>query len=140
MLAVINGSKYADGIERSDTLEEITNNYKHLTNSDSDQDMVVAKVNGVLIAYNRVSWRQQEDGKRVYTIFGYLLHEWRRRGIGTAMLRHGENRVREITMNKRTMERNRLNRLPPAQKSAQLHFWKWKAINRSDGVLKCSVI
>jgi hypothetical protein len=30
MLAVINGSKKADGIERSDTLESFANNYAHL--------------------------------------------------------------------------------------------------------------
>jgi GNAT superfamily N-acetyltransferase len=29
-------------------------------------------------------------------VFGFLLPEWRRKGIGAAMLAHGENRLREI--------------------------------------------
>lgn len=96
MLGVINGSKAADGIERSDTLEAIANNYDHLERCDPYRDMVMAEVDGKMIAYNRVLWDQQEDGVRTYTVFGFLLPEWRRKGIGAAMLAHGENRLREI--------------------------------------------
>ncbi len=96
MLAVINGSKKADDIERSDTLEAVTNNYDHLERCDPYRDMVMAEVDGQMVAYNRVFWEQQEDGNRIYTVFGFLLPEWRRKGIGTAMLAHGEARLREI--------------------------------------------
>ncbi|MBI5934182.1 MAG: GNAT family N-acetyltransferase [Chloroflexi bacterium] len=96
MLAVINGSKAADGIERSDTLEALTNNYAHLERCDPYRDMVMAEVDGQMIAYNRAFWDQQDDGARVYTVFGFLLPAWRRKGIGAAMLAHGEERVREI--------------------------------------------
>jgi mycothiol synthase len=96
MLAVINGSKKADDIERSDTLEALTNNYNHLERCDPYRDMIIAEVDGQIISYNRAFWDQQEDGTRIYTVFGYLLPEWRRKGIGAAMLAHGEGRVREI--------------------------------------------
>jgi mycothiol synthase len=96
MLAVIDGSKDADGIERSDTLEDITNNYKHLTDCDPFTDMLFAEVNGEVVAYNRAFWYQEENGPRIYTVFGFLLPEWRRKGIGTAMLTWGEARLREI--------------------------------------------
>lgn len=96
MLAVINGSKAADGIERSDTLEAMVNNYAHLERCDPLRDMVIAEVDGRMIAYNRAFWEQQEDGTRVYTVFGFLLPEFRRKGIGTAMLARGEARLREI--------------------------------------------
>jgi ribosomal protein S18 acetylase RimI-like enzyme len=96
MLAVINGSKKADGIERSDTLEEFANNYAHLENCDPYQDVLIAEVNAQVIAYNRVFWGKQEDGMCTYTAFGFLLPEWRRMGIGTAMLHHGERRLRAI--------------------------------------------
>jgi mycothiol synthase len=96
MLAVINGSKKADEIERSDTLEAVANNYDHLENCDPVRDMVMAEMNGQMIAYNRALWEQQEDGTRIYTVFGFLVPEWRRKGIGTAMLAHGEGRLREI--------------------------------------------
>ena len=96
MLAVINGGKKADGIERSDTLEDMINNYAHLENCDPFQDVLIAEVNGQVVAYSRVFWAKQEDGMRTYTCFGFMLPEWRRKGIGTAMLKHGESRLREI--------------------------------------------
>lgn len=96
MLAVINGSKGADHIKRSDTLEALENNYQHLENCDPYQDMIIAEVNGQMIAYNRAFWEQQEDGTLIYTVFGFLLPEWRRKGIGTAMLKHGEVRMRQV--------------------------------------------
>ena len=75
MLAVINGSKAADGIERSDTLEAMINNYAHLERCDPYRDMVMAEVDGRMVAYNRVFWDQQEDGARTYTVFGFLIPE-----------------------------------------------------------------
>ena len=96
MLAVINGSKEADGIERSDTLEELIHNYNHLTDCDPYTDMLFAEINGEVIAYNRVFWYQEENGPRNYTAFGFLLPAWRRKGIGTAMLDWGETRLRQI--------------------------------------------
>ncbi len=96
MLAVIDGSKEADGIERSDTLAELTNNYKHLTDCDPYTDMLFAEVDGEVVAYNRAFWYQEENGPRVYTVFGFLLPKWRRQGIGTAMLRWGEERIRQM--------------------------------------------
>jgi ribosomal protein S18 acetylase RimI-like enzyme len=41
-------------------------------------------------------WSKHEDGLRSYTTFGFMLGEWRRKGIGTAMLKYGEKRLREI--------------------------------------------
>lgn len=96
MLAVINGCKQADGIERSNTLEEMANNYAHLENCNPYTDMLMAEVDGQIVAYNRTFWEVQEDGTRIYAVFGYLLPEWRRKRIGTAMLLHGERRLREI--------------------------------------------
>jgi len=73
MLDVINGCKAQDGIERSDTLQEITNNYRHLERSDPTTDMLMAEVDDRLIAYSRVFWNQQEDGVFTYNTFGFLL-------------------------------------------------------------------
>ena len=96
MLAVIDGSKDADGIERSDTLEEIANNYQHLSNCDPYQDVLFAEVNGQPIGYSRVFWERLDEGIRIYNLFGFLLPEWRRKGIGTAMLKQNEARLRQI--------------------------------------------
>jgi len=96
MLAVINGSKTADGIQRSETLDEITRNYSHLTNCDPYIDMLFAEIDGQVVGYNRVFWEVLEDGTRLYVLFGFLLPEWRRKGIGLAMFRHAEARLRQI--------------------------------------------
>ena len=96
ILAIIEGSKDADGIERSDTLEEIINNYQHLSNCDPYQDVFFAEVNGQPIGYSRVFWERLEEGIWIYNLFGFLLPEWRRKGIGTAMLKHNEARIRQI--------------------------------------------
>jgi ribosomal protein S18 acetylase RimI-like enzyme len=96
MLAIINGSKEADGSERSDTAEDIQRNYEHLTNCDPYKDVLFAEVDGQPIAYSRVFWDRLEEGIRVYTSFGFMLPEWRRKGLGTAMMLSNEARLREI--------------------------------------------
>jgi len=96
MLAIIEGSKDADGAERSDTLEDLKRDYKHMTNCDPYKDVLFAEVNGQPIAYSRVFWDQLDEGIRVYTAFGFMLPEWRRKGIGTAMMLRNEARLREI--------------------------------------------
>lgn len=96
MLEVINGSKDEDQIERSETLENITNNYSHLEHCDPYRDMLIAEVDGRMIAYTRVTWNKQEDGLTFYQTFGFLLPEWRRQGIGSAMLSWTEDRLRQI--------------------------------------------
>jgi len=96
MLSIIDGSKDADGIERSDTVEDIQRNYEHLTNCDPYLDVLFAVVDGQPIAYSRVFWDRLDEGIRVYTAFGFVLPEWRRKGIGTAMMLRNEARLREI--------------------------------------------
>jgi len=96
MLAVIEGSKAADEVERADTLEDVARAYAHLTNCDPYQDMLFAEVDGRVIGYNRVFWEQQSDRTRLYNLFGFLLPAWRRKGIGTAMLRFAERRLQTI--------------------------------------------
>jgi ribosomal protein S18 acetylase RimI-like enzyme len=53
-------------------------------------------VDGQAIGYQRVFWRQEAEGDRVYGHFGYLRPAWRRRGIGRAMLHHAEHRLRAL--------------------------------------------
>jgi mycothiol synthase len=90
MLAVIDGSKRADGIERTDTLENITRDYGHLTNCDPYRDTLFVEMDGKLVGYSRVWWWDERAGKRIF------LHEGRGTGIRRAMLRYNEQRLREI--------------------------------------------
>jgi mycothiol synthase len=96
MLDVIEGSKEADGTERTDSLEDIARNYQHLHNCDPYQDMVFAEVDGEVVGYGRVWWSQTANGKRIYSGFAFLEPAWRDKGIRRAMLRHNEHRLRQI--------------------------------------------
>ena len=98
MLAVIEASKEADGIERTDTLEEVANNYDHLTNCDPYRDMLFVEVDGKVIGYSRGWWYQDLEGQYLYPHFAFLMPGWRNRGLRLAMLRSNEQRLWEIAL------------------------------------------
>ena len=70
--------------------------FAHLQNCDPYEDMLVAEVDGEMIAYSRVWWEEESEGDWVYTFIGLLVPAWPRKGIGTAMIRQAERRLREI--------------------------------------------
>jgi ribosomal protein S18 acetylase RimI-like enzyme len=96
MLAVIEASKQADQVERSDTLDDIRRNYSHLVRCNPETDMLFAEMNGEVIGYQRVWWDKLDDGTYTYGMVGFLRPDWRRNRIGTAMLQHAEARLRQI--------------------------------------------
>lgn len=86
----------ADGLDDVPTLDEFKLNYATLVNCDPERDIVLAEVDGEVVAYARVFWTDLVKGGRVYENFGFVHPEWRRRGIGGALHRHNERRLREI--------------------------------------------
>jgi mycothiol synthase len=96
MLRVYRAAHDADGLEEVTTLEQITLNYATLWNCDPARDVVLAEVDGELVAYSRVFWSELVEGGRSYQNFGFVHPDWRRRGIGGAMHRHNEERLRKI--------------------------------------------
>ena len=49
-----------------------------------------------MVAFNRIFLERELDGTRIYYHFGFVLPEWRGKGIGRAMLHWLENRAREL--------------------------------------------
>jgi mycothiol synthase len=96
MLRVYNGAHEADGLEEVTTLDDLRRNYATLVNCDPARDILIAEVDGELVAYSRVFWLDLVEGGRSYENFGFVHPGWRRRGIGGAMHRHNERRLREI--------------------------------------------
>ena len=96
MVAVIDGSKDEDQIERVQSVEDMARVYAHLDNCDPYQDIVIAEIDGEVIAYNRAFWQEESSGDWIYSQFGFLLPKWRRKGIGRAMLHEAERRLRVI--------------------------------------------
>jgi ribosomal protein S18 acetylase RimI-like enzyme len=58
--------------------------------------MIFAEVDGETVAYSGVFWLKNLEGQRIYIHFGFSMPEWRQRGIGRAMLRWCEQRLRQI--------------------------------------------
>lgn len=102
MASITRVSADADNTERADTPEELANFFAHLTNCDPYTDMIFAEVDPgdgrepEVIGYSRGTWRMEGSGERRYMFFGRILPLWRRKGIGHAMLRWMEGRLREI--------------------------------------------
>jgi ribosomal protein S18 acetylase RimI-like enzyme len=96
MLSVYTAAHEADGVEEVQTLDDMRRTYATLVNCDPDRDIFVAEVDGEVVAYARVFWQELVEGGRSYENFGFVHPAWRRRGIGSAMHRLGEGRLREI--------------------------------------------
>jgi len=94
--SVINESVRADGIDDVNTPEELEVFFTSLRNFDLRRDILLAEVNGETIAYSRVRhWNGDEQGS-IYSLRGFIRPAWRRKGLGRAMLRYNEQRLREI--------------------------------------------
>jgi len=96
MLRVYSAVHERDGLEDVATLDRFKLDYSTLVNCDPTRDLVVAEVDGELVAYARVFWNELVEGGRSYENFGFVHPAWRRRGIGAALHRHNEARLREI--------------------------------------------
>ncbi|MGZ9224277.1 MAG: GNAT family N-acetyltransferase [Anaerolineales bacterium] len=102
MAAITRVSAETDNTERADTPEELANFFAHLTNCNPYTDMIFAEVDPgdgrepEVIGYSCGTWRMEGSGERRYMFFGRILPLWRRKGIGHAMLRWMEGRLREI--------------------------------------------
>lgn len=96
MLGVATAAHEADGIDEKETLHQFELGYATLVNCDPARDIVLAEVDDEVVAYTRVYWADLVEGGRSYENFGFVRPAWRRRGIGTALHRHNESRLREI--------------------------------------------
>lgn len=96
MLEVYKTAMTHDGIEASDTLEQLTNNYQHLERCDPYTDMVFAEVDGELIAYGRCWWDAEPDNTHRYGFFVNMRPEWRGKGVGKSVALTLIERLRAI--------------------------------------------
>jgi mycothiol synthase len=93
---IINGCKAADGMNHSTTLEDVCANYAHLVNCSPGRDMLFAEVDGLCVGYVRAWWLVEAEGNWLGFSVGYVLPEYRRRGIGRNLLDFAETRLKEI--------------------------------------------
>jgi GNAT superfamily N-acetyltransferase len=93
---VLTASEVADHSPREAAADDIAKAYQHLSNCDPYRDIIFAEVSGLMVGYTRGWWTDESAPERMYVQNGFLIPEWRRKGIGTAMLLWMETRLREI--------------------------------------------
>ena len=86
----------ANRVEEVKTVEDFGRDYATLVNCDLSNDLLIAEVDGEVVAYSRVFWQDLVDGGRSYENFGFVDPAWRRRGIGSVLHRMNEERLRAI--------------------------------------------
>ena len=96
MLNLINASKIHDQVERTDTVEDIARNYAHLNNCDPYRDMIFAEVDDQVIAYGRMEWNINKSGEWLGFNFAFIHPDWRRKGVGAAILHYEEAHLRQL--------------------------------------------
>ncbi len=66
------------------------------------QDCLLAEVDGKIIGYTWLAWWEEMNGTKLHLHLGWLVPEWRRKGIGRALLRWQEQRLRQIAQTQPT--------------------------------------
>lgn len=96
MAEVIQRCAEADQIKRVITVEDIDTLYKHLTNCDPYQDMLMVEKYGEMIAYLRVEWKELSEGQRIYTQITNIAPVARELELGKVLLQYAETHLRKI--------------------------------------------
>jgi ribosomal protein S18 acetylase RimI-like enzyme len=99
MVEILDACNAADRLDYVNTVDEIAWVFDHLTNCDPYRDMLFAEVDGESIAFSRVWWIDEAFAgavQRLYKSLGFIDPAWRRKGLGRAMLRYNERRLRAM--------------------------------------------
>jgi mycothiol synthase len=96
MAEVANASFAADGIAMLRTAEVMRADYAAMSSFDPVRSIVMAEIRGRLVGYARTWSYTTGEGFLVQPQVAFVHPEFRRRGVGTALLRCMEARAREL--------------------------------------------
>lgn len=97
LVRIGNAEAEADGIHRRVDLPQATAMFAHVRETfDPRRDVTIAEVDGQVVGHQMREWVDTTDGLREYRSDGAVDPAWRRRGIGTALLLNGLDRIREL--------------------------------------------
>ena len=95
LAGLIGDSNKADGIPYVPNADGLRNEYENTADFDPRTDLLLADADRRLVGFGEAS-RQVRDGVSVYWSFGTVLQEYRRRGLGRAILHSNVARGRKI--------------------------------------------
>jgi mycothiol synthase len=96
MVEVINAAYRGDGVDEVVTLDQHAAEYDHPVDCDPLRDVLIAEVNGRMVAYSRTGSVERLAGELTYGHRGHVTPAYRRRGLGRAMLRWNEEHLRAL--------------------------------------------
>jgi GNAT superfamily N-acetyltransferase len=96
LAAVANAANRADGASETWTPASLRNEIEGSTHGDPREDVLIATVDGRPVAFAQLDWSDTTDGDRHYWSLGHVHPDWRRRGIGGALLTLSEARRRVV--------------------------------------------
>jgi mycothiol synthase len=102
LAAIREACRDRDGVDVLSSMElvptagEIAESYVPSDGLNPAADVLLAEVEGQTVGYSVVEWWRETDGTRVYLTRGWVVPEWRGRGLGTAMVGWAEDRLRAI--------------------------------------------
>jgi GNAT superfamily N-acetyltransferase len=101
IVALINACARADAIEANETVTAFAGMIANATSMHCvpERDLLVGFADGAIVAFCRQARREQDDGMRRLTGMVYVHPEWRRCGIGRAMLRWHETHAISLAEN-----------------------------------------
>ncbi len=96
MAAMINALAEHEGSTAMCNVRALCDGDQWIDSFDPARDRVMIEIDGRLIGAGRVESAREPDGKRLYLHSCNILPSWRGKGIEQAMLRHNEQRLREL--------------------------------------------
>ncbi|MGH2417237.1 MAG: GNAT family N-acetyltransferase [Candidatus Limnocylindria bacterium] len=93
LVRIQNAEWVADGLSYRETVAERAAWYRNASAQfDPARDVTIAEIDGRPVGYTKRDWVDTHDGVREHRTGGAVDPDWRRRGIGTALLRDSELR------------------------------------------------
>ena len=88
----------ADDVDELITTDNISQSFTHMQNFDPAQDVLLAEINGDLVGYARMNWVHRSTGEVILNHRGCVSPEWRRKGIGSTLLRYTEDHLERLAL------------------------------------------
>jgi mycothiol synthase len=104
LVRLINAEAEADRVSERYSVGELNAEFRHASQAfDAQRDVTVAVAGNEIVAYGHREWIDTRDAPlREYRTDGAVLPDWRRRGLGRAVLAENERRARALALTHQT--------------------------------------